>query len=209
MFNARKCKYQDHFKLNKVDKFLSLVVLTLSILFSQMSYGKGAYLDVQSGSLMGVVHISAGHAFWERHHFTAGIGYVPKLDNHAEMSLYSFRYRYQHPASWEFNWPNGFQWSLLPFNVGITYLLGDHDRLFFDLPDQYPHKYYFPTGKRLVFTYQTIFRMNENVDAYIDFSIIDVGLASYVREPDFFYENYDFLGLEGITNWGVGIRYQF
>lgn len=158
---------------------------------------------------MGVIHASAGYEVWDRHHFSAGLGYVPKLDSHAEMTLYSFKYRYQHPASWTFDWPADFQWSLLPFNFGITYLLGDHERLFFDLPVQYPSKYYFPTGKRLVFSYQTIFKLNEKIDAYIDFSIIDVALASYVREPDFFYENYDFLGLSGITNWGVGMRYQF
>jgi len=36
-----------------------------------------------------------------------------------------------------------------------------------------------------------------------------VGFISYIREPEFFYDNYDFLGLEGVTNWGFGVRYGF
>lgn len=158
---------------------------------------------------MGVIHGSAGYEAWSRHHVSAGIGYTPKLDHHAEMMLLSFKYRYQHPVSWMFDAPSGFRWSLLPLNFGITYLLGYHERLFFDLPSHYPSKYYFPTGKRVLFTYQTLFKLNDRVDAYIDFSMIDVALASYIREPEFFYDNYDFLGLSGVTNWGFGIRYKF
>jgi hypothetical protein len=190
------------------DSVVPIAILCV-MLGANGSQARAYNLDLQSGGLMGVVHVSIGTAFWQRHHVSAGIGYVPKLDDHAEMGLYSFRYRYQHPKSWQFEWPAGNTFSLLPFNMGMTYLLGDHNRLFFDLPDRYPSNYYAPTGKRLVFNYQPILRLTPKLDVYIDFSILDVGLIGYIREPDFYYDNYDFLGLDGIVTWGVGIRYQF
>jgi hypothetical protein len=52
-------------------------------------------------------------------------------------------------------------------------------------------------------------RLSPELEFYIDFSVLDVGLVGYIREPDFYYDNYDFLGLDGITTWGFGMRYQF
>ena len=186
-----------------------LLSLLVSVLFANGSQASSVYLEAQTGALMGVGHVSLGVGISERHFVSVGVGYVPKLSSHAEMSLYSFKYRYQNPASWNFELPNGAKFSVLPFNIGFTYLLGYDDALYFDLPDQYPSEYYAPTGKRIVFNYQPIVRLNTNLELYVDFSILDVGLIGYVREPDFFYENYDFLGLSGITTWGAGMRYQF
>ncbi|MFT7110771.1 MAG: hypothetical protein ACI843_002446 [Psychrobacter glaciei] len=190
------------------DSFV-LIVLFCMVLGANSSQARDYSLDLQSGALMGLVHASIGTAFWQRHNFSVGIGYVPKLDNHAEMALYSLRYRYQHPKSWQFEWPAGNTFSVLPFNVGITYLWGDDENLYFDLPDKYPDDYYAATGKRLVFNYQPIIRLSPELEFYIDFSVLDVGLIGYIREPDFYYDNYDFLGLDGITTWGFGMRYQF
>ena len=166
------------------------------------------YLDVQSGSLMGLVHASAGYEFSERHHVMGGLGYVPKLDDHREMGLASIRYRYQNPAQWNFTVADR-EWIVKPFNIGAGLLYANHDDLFVELPSQYPDGYYGPTGLRAIFNYQAIVQFDNSMEAYLDISVLDYGLAYYIREPDFFYENYDFLGLDGITNWGVGMRYWF
>ncbi len=167
-----------------------------------------AYVGLQSGSLMGLTHASIGDSFFDNHHLSAGLGYVPKLDNHAEMTLVSFRYRYQNPYRWNFK---AFDraWSLSPGNVGMSFLIGSHKDLFVELPDQYPDDYYQPTAIRLVFNYQSILKISETTEMYFDISILDVGLISYVREPEFFIDNYDYLGLEGVTNWGFGLRRHF
>jgi hypothetical protein len=162
------------------------------------------YLDVQSGSLMGLVHASYGAEFADRHNMLVGIGYVPKLSYHREMLLYSLRYRYDHSASWQVA---GMQFK--PFSIGTGLLVGDHSDLFYQLPDKYPEGYYTPTAFRIVFNYQASLQVTPELNAYFDMSIIDVGLVGYVREPEFFNDNYRYLGLEGITNWGFGARYVF
>ncbi|MGR6872611.1 hypothetical protein ACU6U9_09965 [Pseudomonas sp. HK3] len=162
------------------------------------------YLDVQSGSLMGLVHASYGAVFAERHNVMVGVGYVPKLSYHREMMLYSLRYRYDHSASWDIA-----GMAFKPFSVGTGLLIGDHSDLFLQLPDKYPEGYYTPTAFRIVFNYQASLQVTPQLNAYFDMSILDVGLIGYVREPEFFNDNYDYLGLEGIANWGFGARYVF
>lgn len=162
------------------------------------------YIDLQSGSLMGLAHVSYGSVFAERHNVLVGIGYVPKLSYHREMLLYSLRYRYDHSASWQVA-----GMTLKPFSVGTGLLVGDHSDLFYRLPDKYPEGYYTPTAFRIVFNYQASLQVTPKLNAYFDMSIIDVGLVGYVREPEFFNDNYRYLGLEGITNWGFGARYVF
>lgn len=161
------------------------------------------YLDLQTGSLMGLVHASYG-AKIGAHNFLAGIGYVPKLSYHSEMMLYSLRYRYDHSASWDVA-----GMKLSPFNFGAGLLIGDHSDLYTELPDRYPSGYYTPTAFRIVFNYQATLQVTESWKAYFDMSILDVGLIGYIREPEFFNDNYRYFGLEGITNWGVGARYAF
>lgn len=162
------------------------------------------YLDVQSGSLMGLAHVSYGNVFAKGHNVLVGVGYVPELSYHKEMLLYSLRYRYDHSASWNVA---GMQFK--PFSVGTGLLVGDHSDLFLQLPDQYPEGYYTPTAFRIVFNYQASLQVTPKLNAYFDMSILDVGLLGYVREPEFFNDNYDYLGLEGVTNWGFGARYVF
>ncbi len=161
------------------------------------------YLDVQSGSLMGLANASYG-AKSGGHNVLLGLGYVPELSYHKEMLLYSLRYRYDHSASWDIK---GMKFS--PFSVGAGFLIGDHSDLFLQLPDRYPEGYYAPSAFRIVFNYQASLQVTPKLQAYFDMSILDVGLIGYVREPDFYNDNYDYLGLEGIANWGFGARYVF
>lgn len=188
----------------------TLLRLSLLLLFSpyMLASEKGVYLDVQSASLMGLVHGSVGYEFSERHHVMAGLGYVPRLDDHREMALASVRYRYQNPMQWNFEITDQ-TITFKPFNLGAGLLYAKHDDLFVSLPSQYPAGYYGPTGLRAIFNYQAIVQFDASLEVYLDISIVDFGLAYYIREPDFFYNNYDFLGLDGITNWGVGMRYWF
>lgn len=190
--------------LKPLIQFIALVLLSASLHASD----DAIYLDVQSGSLMGLLHASAGYEFSERHHVMGGLGYVPKLDDHREMALASIRYRYQHPFHWNMTIAKK-DWVLKPLNFGVGLLYANHDDLFVALPDQYPDGYYGPTGLRAIFNYQAIVQVDQALEVYLDISVMDFGLAYYIREPDFFYENYDFLGLDGITNWGVGMRYRF
>ncbi len=166
---------------------------------------QAAYWDAQSGSLMGLVHLSVGEAFFSNHHLSAGLGYVPKLDNHPEMSLLSLRYRYQHPYRFQLKK----QFFLSPLNLGLSVLVGSHKELFVQLPQQYPDDYYAPTAVRMVLNYQSILHLSQKTQLYFDISILDVGLISYVREPNFFRDNYRYLGLAGITSWGLGLRRRF
>ena len=167
-------------------------------------YLDNTYVELQSGSLLGLAHGSFGKVFADNHHVKAGFGYVPKMDDHAEMSMVSLAYRYQHPFAFQIAGKN-----VKPFSVGIALLRGEHRKLFASLPDKYPSGYYAPTAFRIIFNYQASVEVTPKLEAYLDFSVIDMGMASYIREPEFFLDNYDYLGLEGITNWGLGARYKF
>jgi len=161
------------------------------------------YLDLQSGSLMGLAHASYG-ARLDSHNLMIGIGYVPELSYHKEMLLYSLRYRYENPTSWDIK-----GMAFTPFNFGVGVLIGDHPDLFVQLPERYPDGYYTPSAFRIIFNYQAALQVTPQLQAYFDMSIMDVGFIGYIREPDFYHDNYDYIGLEGIMNWGFGARYVF
>jgi len=188
----------------KIQRIAILLLLT----FGLAQGANAVFVDLQSGSLMGMVHASVGGTFADNHHVSAGVGYVPKLDNHEEMSMVSLRYRYQNPYHFNFSVKEK-EYGISPVNFGMGVLVGSHKDLFVELPDKYPNGYYKPTAIRLVFNYQSILHLSKQTEVYFDISVLDVGLISYVREPEFFMDNYDYLGLEGITNWGFGMRHQF
>jgi hypothetical protein len=187
------------------DTFALLLLVSSLLIANGVQAKSGPYWDVQSGSLMGLMHGSLGYTLAEKHDISIGLGYVPELDYHEEMALYSVRYQYQ--GSTQFAVKDVM--SVQPFRFGIGVLIAGHEDLFVELPDQYPDGYYTPTAVRLVFNYQAVLNLSPQTQAYLDISILDVGLLSYVREPEFFLDNYDMLGLEGITNWGFGVRHQF
>ena len=184
--------------------YLSALFTLLLLMPPALSHATVQYLDLQSGSLMGMVHLSYGARFADHHSVQAGAGYVPKRSDHAEMTLYSIRYRYDSGIAWTIG-----NITLNPFSLGTGLLIGNHRELFVKLPERYPDGYYTPSALRLVFNYQATLNLNQHWQTYFDISILDVGLLGYVREPEFYYNNYDFLGLEGITNWGFGARYAF
>ena len=187
--------------------FIGLFLLAISANSSGFGYSHHQdekYIDIQSGSLLGLGHVSYGSEYNNRHSVLAGVGYVPSLSNHKEMMLYSLRYRYDFSKRWNIN-----DMTFNPFSLGLGLLMSDHDDLFLELPTQYPDGYYAPSALRIIFNYQAILQVKPHFQVYLDISVLDVGFISYIREPEFFYDNYDFLGLEGVTNWGFGVRYGF
>ena len=185
---------------------LLLILFITTLCLGCAPWAHSRYIDTQSGSLMGLIHLSIGDHFFTHHHLSFGLGYVPKLEKHAEMTLASFAYRYQQP--FHFKLKNHFLIS--PLNFGISILVGSHRELFIELPSQYPDDdYYEPSAFRLIFNYQSILHVSHKTELYLNFSILDVGLIGYVREPNFYRDNYRFLGLDGITTWGLGLRHKF
>lgn len=180
------------------------LLASLTLFIHAASGDTDTYVDVQSGSLMGLVHVAYGARFADHHAVQVGAGYVPKRSDHAELTLFSLRYRYDSSVRWAVA-----GMTLNPFSIGSGLLIGNHHDLFVKLPDRYPDGYYTPSALRLVFNYQATLQIDPHWQAYVDFSVLDVGLLGYVREPEFYIDNYDYLGLEGITNWGFGVRYEF
>jgi len=182
-----------------------IFILLILITHTQFGWGNGVYVEGQSGAQMGLVHVALGYQWSQNHYLGAGLGYVPDRSDHEEMSLMSFSYLYSGSTRWTI--ADG--WAIKPFNFGTSLIIASHSDLFVSLPEQYPDEYYTPTAVRLLFHYQLAVTYGQQWDAYVDFSILDVGLASYIREPEFFNRHYDYLGLEGVTHWGVGVRYRF
>ncbi|QIZ83140.1 hypothetical protein HF888_02355 [Bermanella marisrubri] len=162
-------------------------------------------VDLKSGALMGLVHVSAENHVGQ-HRFKAGLGYTPKLDDQKEMGLASIGYAYEGSTRIELPWQG---YTLKPWTVGVGILHGNHDDLFTRLPDQYPDGYYKPTSIRILFNYQMTLETKTPWEVYVDLTVLDVGFINYIRQTEFYVDNYEFLGLSGITNLGFGARYRF
>ena len=99
--------------------------------------------------------------------------------------------------------------EISPNNFGITAIVGHQDEINEKNPDHLPSGYYMPTARRVLFNYQTILKFDKTTEAYVDWTILDVGLINYARNFEFYVDNYDFLGLEGIISYGFGLRKKF
>ena len=153
---------------------------------------------------MGDLHLSYGRSWNERHSLMAGIGFVASHSNHESMKLFSAQYQYHVPYKINIG---TVQWQ--PFLFGVGLIKSDHKDLFTKLPEQYPNHYYPPTALHFLFNYQSRVQINRHWQASFNISTMDVALISYVRQSDYYRENYDFFGLDGITAWGLGVRYDF
>lgn len=165
-------------------------------------------LDLQSGSMVGMAHLSYGVVFSDNHTVALGFGYVPDLDNHDEMTITSLRYRFEGDTRIPLN-VFGKVFEVSPYNFGIVTISGHDDEIYSDTPEFIPDGYYYPTSRRFLFNYQTVIEIDHKTEAYLDWSVLDVGLINYARNFDFYRDNYKFLGLEGIVSYGVGVRTYF
>lgn len=191
--------------------FLKLLIL-LNVLTSSLSYGffnkTGNFLELHSGSMMGMGHVSYGWQFSERHNWSLGLGYVPQLSNHDEMMIFSGRYRYQRGSMYEFD-VFDYHVRMRPGSFGMTFISGRDNDLYRELPDKYPDGYYYSTARRLILNYQWNFLIEDDVEIYWDLSALEVGVVNWVRNNKFYRENYRFFGLDGIFTYGIGTRWRF
>ena len=162
-------------------------------------------LELQAAGMMGAAHLSYGATFWDKHTFSLGIGGVPELNNHDDMLIFSLKYRYT-PA-WEK--PFTFMdydmiWRPVSFSTAI--IQGQDNDIYRELPDDIPSGYYPPSATRILFSMQTNVDVTKDIQAYWDWTILDVGLINYIRNFDFYRDNYKYGGLEGIVSFGVGVR---
>ncbi|MBU2882926.1 hypothetical protein KO525_18230 [Psychrosphaera sp. B3R10] len=191
-----------------MSKFIIIVTLIFSLFFSHSGHAVEKFVELQTGSLMGMAHISFGLTLHKNHNFSIGIGFVPELDSHEEMTLTSLKYRYEGDTRIESEL-FGTSITISPFNFGLASLIGHQDEIYKKSPDYLPDGYYFPTAKRVIFNYQTVVSFNSDLQVYMDWSVLDVGLINYVRNFEFYNDNYDAFGLEGIVSYGFGIRKRF
>ena len=166
------------------------------------------FLESQSGSMNGLAHLSYGLKFNNKHSLSMGVGFVPEMDNHEEMTITSYRYRFEGETRKHFL-VFGNEIEISPYNFGLSVISGHQDEIYSSTPDYIPSGYYMPTARRVLFNYQTVIKFDHKIEAYMDWTILDVGLINYARNFDFYRDNYDFLGLEGIVSYGFGLRKSF
>jgi len=189
--------------------YLVLAILFIPTCFaSWLPSPSGRFVELHTGSMMGMAHVSYGWQFTERHNWSLGLGYVPELSNHDEMGIFSARYRYQRGSMYEFSLFDH-QIRMRPGSFGMTFISGRDNDLYRELPDKYPDGYYYSTARRLIFNYQWNLLIQDDLEVYWDLSALEVGVVNWVRNNKFYRDNYDFLGLDGIFTYGIGTRWRF
>ncbi len=189
-------------------KFLLLIIALLLSSKGHSIERTDHFIELHSGSMMGLGHLSYGWELSQRHNISIGLGGVPEMDNHDDMYIFSIRYRYQRGSIYEFDVFDQ-HIKLRPGSFGVTGISGRDNDLYRELPDKYPDGYYYSTARRLIFNYQVNLMLDDKIELYLDFSALDVGVVNYVRNFDFYRENYRFLGLDGIFTYGFGTRLRF
>ena len=171
---------------------------------------KNNFVELQSGSMQGLIHLSYGWIIADLHLLSLGLGYVPELENHHKLFLLGFKYRFHGTTIYKLK-KIGPDISFSPIIFGITGIVANNRVLFTRLtkPGKIPDDYYHPTGERYFVNYQPQIQLSKTLGIYADFSIIDIGLVNYIRNFDFYVDNYNYFGLEGIVNWGIGMRVKF
>ncbi|MDA8621591.1 hypothetical protein N9L48_02995 [Psychrosphaera sp.] len=164
--------------------------------------------ELQSGSLKGVMHGAIGYNVTPGHFFSVGFGVVPKENDRDALNIFSLNYMYQGSTQLSYS-PWGKKLTIKPVNFGVSTIYSNDDSLFFSLPEGIPSGYYAPTAIRILFEYELTAQVTDNTDVFIKWSILDVGLINYARNYSFYRDNYELLGLAGISSWGIGIRRAF
>ena len=122
----------------------------------------GNFLELHSGSMMGMTHVSYGWEVSDRHNWSLGMGYVPELSYHDEMTIFSARYRYQRGSLYEFNLFDQ-HIRIRPGSFGMTFISGRDNDIYRELPDKYPDGYYYSTARRLILNYQWNFLIVQEI----------------------------------------------
>ncbi|MUH72584.1 hypothetical protein [Psychrosphaera haliotis] len=185
-------------------------ILLLLILLAPLAHANESPFEweIQTGALKGSVHAAIGYELASKHFVSLGLGYVPSESDRDAFNIYSLNYMYRGTTEYSFSaWDN--EINLKPINFGVSTIYADHEALFFSLPDGIPSGYYAPTALRILFEYELAAEISSDTDVFIKWSVLDVGLINYARNYSFYRDNYELLGLAGISSWGVGIRKAF
>ena len=161
---------------------------------------------LQSGGYLGFVAIGMGMDF-ERHKVNMLIGYVPESIGGVEIMQLDFKYDWHPFQAIQLETPYE-NFSIDPYYIGMSIIYGDHDDLFLELPDQYPSGYYQPTALRYALNVGTSLRHGRHT-FFIEYSILDINLITFIKHPKFFIDNYDYFGLEGLGSLAIGVKYHF
>lgn len=162
------------------------------------------YLVAQSAGYLGFIAVGVGRDV-QGHTLSALLGYVPEGLGGTEIWQLSLKYEW-HPftAITLFEQPEHIK--LNPLYVGMSLIYGIHTDLFVDEPGQYPDGYYPPTAFRSTLNIGLSLLYRKQYTVFIEYAALDTGLAAYVRHTEFFIDNYDYLGLEGIGSLAIGIK---
>lgn len=184
---------------------MKIRLLFILLLFSNSAQSATKQLEFQTNGLVGLAHVFYGLTFADKHTVSAGVGYVPDLPDHDDMTLFSLKYRFTPNKRYYFEaMGDEIEWQ--PYSFSVTLLQGEDNDIYSKLPSHIPDNYYQPSARRIIFGMQTNFVIKDNIELYWDWSVLEVGLVNYVRNFEFYRDNYDFLGLEGIVSYGVGVR---
>lgn len=164
------------------------------------------YTVLQSGGYLGYIAAGVGKDFGS-HKLNLLIGYVPKSIGGVEIWQLDFKYDW-HPSQAILLGTEKNNIWLDPFYIGISVIYGAHNDLFLYEPDHYPEGYYPSTALRYTLNFGASLKYDRHL-FFIEYNILDVGLVAYIKNPKFFTDNYDYLGLEGIGSLAIGVKVEF
>ena len=164
------------------------------------------YVVLQSGGDLGFIAVGVGKDFG-RHKINMLICYVPEDVGGVEIWQFDFKYDW-HPLQAIPFGSTQENIRLDPFYIGISVIYGAHDDLFLREPEQYPTGYYPPTALRFTLNFGASLQYVRHT-FFLEYSALDVGLIAYRKHPEFFIDNYDYLGLEGIGSLAICVKFEF
>ena len=162
------------------------------------------YLVAQSAGYLGFIAAGMGRDY-QGHTISTLLGYVPEGIGGVEIWQLSLKYEW-HPFTDLPVYDQNKNIRLDPFYVGMSLIYGMHTDLFVDEPKHYPDGYYPPTALRSTLNMGIALLYGKQYTLFLEYTVLDTGLVAYVRHPDFFIDNYDYFGLEGIGSLAIGIK---
>lgn len=160
--------------------------ILLLVLWLAPNISLGYDYIVQSGAYTGMIGSGIGDSY-KQHEYSGIMSYTPTIitDDNPLMTA-SFKYKYILSNKY-----------VKPYvHSGILLNLLDNDT-FVTLPDQYPDKYYPPTG--YYFTVGTGFEI-EDTGWYFEVTTLDYFLEAKAR-------NWNYLKFIDIFDWGIGYKW--
>jgi len=164
------------------------------------------YLILQSAGYLGFVTAGIGRDSG-RHQINLLLGYVPEEVSGVEIWQLSFKYDWHPSQDISLGAPEG-NIRLEPFYIGISAIYGYHENLFTDEPDQYPNGYYPSTSLHYTLNIGAALKYGRHT-FFLEYTALDAGIVAYIKNPEFFRDNYDYLGLEGIGSMAIGFKFAF